>query len=537
MRNKLSILLIMMFLILGASQAQDTFTLTLLHTNDTHAHHLPDANGNGGVSRQATVVKQVREENPNTLLIDTGDRFSGTLFHTLYQGLDQQQLMNAIGYNVMTLGNHEFDGGDEVVANFISGLNFPVVVSNMATAGSLLEDLVLPYAILDINGEQIGIIGLIVAETPELASPSEILEFSFDYVDVANATAEELKEQGVNKIIVLAHVSYDEMMNFMTLFEGIDVVIGGDTHVLNSNSLSSAYAPYPITVEGADGNPIYYAQAGYYNTHMGRMDVTFDAEGIVTSAGGDAIWLTRYITPDPEVEEVVQELFAGIDDLIETPLGVFSDIDLEGRREVCRVEECSMGNLVADSVRFATNAQIGLANGGGVRASISAGELRVGNVMEVLPFANVVVSFSVNGATLKEILENGVARITLNENGEIMRFDSAGRFLQVSGLRYRYDPTMEVGNRITSVEIDNDDGTFSPLDLNTLYTVATNSFIYEGGDGFSMLPSKTIGAVTDGRYDYEALTEYLETLAFIDESLILGEPRITIENATLETIP
>lgn len=536
MRHKSLVLLILFLFVVGMSHAQETFRLTILHTNDTHASHLPDNNGNGGIARQANVVGQVRAQQPNTLLVDTGDRFSGTLFHTLYQGQDQQQLMNALGYDAMVLGNHEFINGDEVLAAFLRGLNFPVVVSNLTVASGVLEGLVAPYAVVEIGGQSVGVIGIVTADTPELARTGDALTFDRDYIGVVNATAETLTAQGVNKIILLSHVSYEEMQVVMKGLIGVDVVIGGDTHVYNSNTLRGAEGAYPIFVEGADGTRIAYAQAGANNLYMGRMDITFDAEGKVTNVGGDVIWLSRYITPDPVMEELVAELFAGVQDLIETPLGVTLDVELDGRRNVCRVEACAMGSVIADAMRFATNAQIGLMNGGGVRAGLAAGEVRVGDIMQVNPFGNTIITFSVSGAVLKEMLENGVSFIRLNDAGEVARADSAGRFLQVSGLRYAYDPKNDVGQRIVSVDVEVSEGMYEPLDPNAIYTIATNSFIYGGGDGFTMLPSKAFSAVVDGRYDYEILIDYLLVFAPFVQDTLSGEARISA-TVPIEAMP
>lgn len=514
--------------------AQESLTITLLHTNDTHAHHLPDNNGNGGVERQASVVNQVRAEVPNVLLIDTGDRFSGTLFHTLYQGTDQVAVMNALGYDVMTLGNHEFDEGDEVLANFISALNFPVVVSNLTTTGSVLDGLIVPSAVLDVAGQSIGIVGLIVAETPELASPSPQLQFDMDYVGVVNRATEALTEQGINKIILLSHISYWETLAFMPELLHVDVVIGGDAHVFNSNTLQGAYDAYPVRAENASGEPIVYAQAGYYNLYMGRMDVTFDENGVLTSATGDTIWLNRYIPKEGSIAGIVADLYAGVEDMAETPIGAFSDVAIDGERAACRVEECAMGNLIADAFLYSTGAQIAFVNGGGVRSSFQPGEIKIGDVMSAQPFNNVVVYFDVSGAVVLEMLENGVSRITLNDKGEVTRFDTAGRFLQVAGLRYSYDPTQPVGQRVSDVFVQNGDGTESPLDVNALYKVTTNNFMYEGGDGFSMLPSQAINAVLDGGYDYEVLIDYLLFLGVVTDANIKADvPRITVVNAPL----
>lgn len=165
MLKRLGLLLCSLLLVVGAvvsAQDEETFSLTILHTNDTHSHHEPNSNDDGGAARQASVVRQVRGEVENVLLLDGGDRFTGTLFHQQYRGQDNVQIMNAIGYDAMTLGNHEFDDGDDVLAEFIDGLNFPVVTANVDFSESeILAGKVEPYAVLDVAGEQIGVIGLV----------------------------------------------------------------------------------------------------------------------------------------------------------------------------------------------------------------------------------------------------------------------------------------------------------------------------------------------------------------------------------------
>ncbi len=183
MFRKLFFLIVAALFALPVLAQDDSFALTILHTNDVHAHHEPGSDGNGGAARQATVVQQIRAEVPNVLLLDGGDRFTGTLFHQQYRGQDSVQIMNAIGYDGMTLGNHEFDDGDEVLSQFVDGVDFPVVNTNIDFSGEpLLADKIPPYAILDVNGEQVGIIGLTTPETPFLSSPGAALVFNDDLV-------------------------------------------------------------------------------------------------------------------------------------------------------------------------------------------------------------------------------------------------------------------------------------------------------------------------------------------------------------------
>jgi len=516
-------------------QAQDEFRLTVLHTNDTHAAHAPNSAGNGGVARQAAVQKQIEAEGGNVLLVDAGDRFTGTLFHTLYLGADQVQIMNALGYDVMTLGNHEFDNGDDVLLEFLNGLSFPVVAANIDSSGNAaLDEKVSPYAVVEVGGRQIGVIGLTTADTQESSSPGEGIAFSDDYVGVANAAAAELTEQGVNIVILLTHTGVQVDFEMVAGLENVDVVVGGHSHTLLSN-LYKASESYPFAVETASGATVYYVQAGANNQYLGRLDLTFDAEGLASAASGDVIALSRYITPDEELDAIVTELGAGVEALRSKLIGASSAVDLVGDRSVCRIEECDLGNLIADGMRAEAGTQIAIMNGGGIRRDIPAGDITLGTILELHPFGNLISTFEISGADLVAALENGVSRIALNDQGQVERDGGAGRFPQVSGMRFSFDPTQEAGSRVVSVEVQQEDGSFVAIDPAATYSVATNNFVRTGGDGYSMFNDNAVNAYDYGRVDYEVTVDYLVSLGTIEASLVdPANPRITIVNAEVE---
>ncbi len=537
MLRKVHLLLVLLFITLlvvpFAAAQDDTFALTVMHTNDTHARHEPDGDGNGGVARQATVVNQIRAEVENSLLLDAGDRFTGTLFHTTYLGQDQVAIMNALGYDAMTLGNHEFDNGDQVLADFVAGLDFPVVTANIDFNASpeLANSGITPYVVLDVNGQQVGIIGLTTADTQNIASPGDSLVWSDDYAGVANAAAAELAGVGVNKIILLTHTGINVDNAFVGSLENIDLVVGGHSHTLFSNMTAGAAGEYPLEFTSPLDQPILYVQAGQYNQYLGRIDLEFDADGVLTGWDGDSIFLTRYITPEPLVDQIVADLAVEVNELSNTPIGATTDVFLTGDRSVCRVEECNLGNLIADSMRWETGAQIAIMNGGGVRADIDEGDITLGEVLTVQPFGNTISIFEATGADIIAALENGVSGITLNDAGQVSRGGAPGRFPQVSGLRFSFDPTQEAGSRIVSVEVLMEDGSFAPIDPEATYTVVTNNFVRTGGDGYSMFAENAINPYDFGRTDYEVTAEYMATISPITIGV---EGRITIVNAEVE---
>ncbi len=499
----------------GAVLAQDdeTFELTIIHTNDEHAQHDPNSAGDGGIARQAAVIAQIRAAVDNAILVDGGDRFTGSLYHQQYRGQDNAQLMNLLGYQAMTPGNHEFDDGPDTLAAFIDALNFPVVSANITVAeGNPLEGKMVPYAILDVNGQQIGVIGLTTAETPILSSPGEGVTFSDAYAADVQAVADELTAQGVNKIVLLTHLGYGIDVELASQISGVDVIVGGHSHTLLGNAYTAAEYPYPAEATSATGEPVVIVQAGGGNTlYLGRLDAEFDGAGLLTGWGGDTIFMSRFITPDPEIEALLTELAAPIEELKATAVGE-SAVFLVGDRAVCRATECNLGNLITDAMRAETGAQLAITNGGGIRSNIPVGvetpadvaldaaqTVTLGDVLTVLPFGNLVSTFSLSGADVLAALENGVSRIE----------DGAGRFPQVSGMRYTFDPAAEAGSRIVSVEVIGEDGSFTPLDLEAVYSVASNDFMRRGGDGYSVFAENAINPYDFGRPLDQVLADYI----------------------------
>ena len=461
------------------------FPLTIIHTNDVHSHDAPDQNGDGGISREANVVKQIRSGVKNSLLLDAGDRFTGTLFHVVYKGQDAAQILNLMRYDAMTLGNHEFDNGEATLAAFLKALKIPVVNTNIDFSQSkTLANMVKPYVIVNVGKEQIGIIGLITPETPTMASPGQLgdLTFGSDLAGITQKAVDELTAKGVNKIILLSHIGYDVDSDLATKVKGVDVIVGGHSHTLLSNTFKNAKDVYPVVTKSASGEPVVIVQAEAYLKYVGRLDVEFNDKGILTKWGGDTILLSRYINPEAGAEALVTRLTAPMVKFRTQKVGV-SEVRLEGDRKVCRVMECNMGDLATDAIRDKTKAQIVMINGGGIRSSIDKGDISMGSVLEVFPFGNLISTFKLKGEDVLVALENGASKIE----------EGGGRFVQASGIKYSFDATKPAGSRIVSAEVYNETAQkFEPLDKNASYTMATIDFMRSGGDGFTVFMDKAI---------------------------------------------
>ncbi len=506
---------------LTAGMASADYTLTILHTNDFHARFEPiskydgpcGAEDNtegkcfGGTARLVTAIAEARGRTNNSILVDGGDQFQGTLFYTQYKGQMAAEMMNKLGYDGMTVGNHEFDDGPEVLAAFMAAVDFPVLMSNAdVSAEPLLSSTLAKSTVIERGGEKIGLIGLTPEDTPELASPGDNVTFS-EPVAAVQGEVDRLTAEGVNKIIVLSHSSYavDQMVAANTT--GVDVIVGGHSNTLLSNTNERAEGAYPTMV-----GETAIVQAYAYGKYLGELNVTFDDAGNVTEAKGEPILIDAAVTEDAETVARVAELAKPLEEIRNTVVAEAADA-LEGDRAVCRVQECTMGNMIADAMLARVADQgidVALQNSGGIRASIDAGDVTKGEVLTVLPFQNTLSTFQVTGAVLVKALENGVSEIE----------EVAGRFPQVAGMTFTVDPAAEAGARVSDVMIGG-----APVDMEKVYGVVSNNFVRKGGDGYAMFKDAA-NAYDFGPDVADVASEYLAANAPYTPVL---EGRITIK--------
>lgn len=507
-----------------STKADELFSLTIMHTNDTHAHL-------DNVARRITVINKIRDEVKNSILLDAGDVFSGTLFFNKYEGQADLEFMNMAGYDAMVPGNHEFDKGPKVFAEFIKNAEFPFVSANIDYSqepelnylfvngiGKPAEKAkVYPAIMMEIDGEEVGIFGLTTEDTAFIANPGDKVVFQ-NYLEQAKATVEMLQQEGVNKIIALTHLGYNYDVQLAQQVEGIDIVIGGHSHT----QLNEAVVFNPTT------EPTIVVQANEYGKFIGRMDVAFDDNGVLKSWNSQLIEVDKkdangeFIFAENEAAAAkLAQLKEPIEELKKTIVGK-TDVNLDGERGNIRSKETNLGNLITDGMlskaKESVNAQIAIQNGGGIRASIATGDITLGDILTVMPFANNLVTLELTGEELLEALENGVSKV---EEGN-------GRFLQVAGLRFYYDRTQPAMDRVIGVEVKTETG-YVPLDLKGRYIVATNAFVADGGDGFESLKrAKDDGRMTELFFpDYDVFTDYLNKIGKVGSEYGQVEGRIT----------
>lgn len=496
-------------LALTAGMAMADYSLTILHTNDFHARFEPiskydsgcgaedNAEGKcfGGSARLVNAVKDARARSNNSILVDGGDQFQGTLFYTYYKGKVAAEMMNKLGYDAMTVGNHEFDDGPEVLRGFMDAVDFPVLMSNADVSKEpLLAGKLARSTVIERGGEKLGLIGLTPQDTDELASPGPNVTFS-DPVAAVQLEVNALKDMGVNKIIVLSHSGYVVDQQVAAGATDVDVIVGGHSNSLLSNTNERAEGPYPTMV-----GDTAIVQAYAYGKFLGELNVTFDDDGKIIEAAGEPIVIDGTVAEDEATKARIAELAGPLDE-IRQKVVASAGAAIEGDRAVCRVQECAMGNLIADAMLARVQDQgisIAIQNSGGVRASIDAGDVTMGEVLTVLPFQNTLSTFQVTGQTLIDALENGVSQIE----------EVAGRFPQVAGMKFTFDAAGTPNeNRISEVMVMKD-GAYTAIDPAATYGVVSNNYVRGGGDGYKMFRSAA------NAYDYgpdlaDVVAEYL----------------------------
>lgn len=510
-----------------------TWPLTVMHTNDTHAH-LAD------VARRATLVNQVRNEGGNSLLLDAGDVFSGDLYFTKWAGLADVAFMNYMGYDAMTFGNHEFDSGTAVLADFIKAAKFPLLTSNIdfsqdGNISPLLKPAttinthdakttdvagVYPYVILEVNGHKVGVFGMTTEDTAETSSPGKNVKFN-DATASASATVSAIEAEGVNVIIALSHLGYNRDKALAVAVNGIDLIVGGHTHT----KLDA-----PEVVSGAESEPTVIVQANEWGKFLGRVDLVFNDEGVVQTnrLSGSLLTVNDAVEEDAAARDMLKPYNDELEQLKTQVIGA-TTVKLNGERSDVRAKETNFGNFIADSLLYKAkllkNADIALINGGGVRESIDPGDITMGQLRKVMPFGNTLFVLDVTGQQLKAGLENGVSGAKLA--------DLPGKFPQVAGMRFKWDPNQPVGSKVYDIEIQTASG-YVPLNLTSTYRMATNSFVALGGDGYVSFAE----AIENGAYhedlgypDYEIFIEYVTgkggTIAPVVEGRIIEKAKST----------
>ena len=482
MKKLISLLAAAMMLITllaGAAFAEDaavdlTGHIVILHTNDSHGR----VDANLGFTRVAVAKERLEEAGAVVLLLDAGDTLHGLPFATVSRGESIVKIMNEVGYDAMVPGNHDFNYGADRLKELAGMAEFPVLAANVVNADetTLLEG----AAIIEKGHVKFGVFGLSTPETVYKTNPLNVGGLTFaDPIEAARKQVAALEAEDCTIIIALAHIGLDESSGVTSReiaeqVEGIDVIVDGHSHT--------------VLEDGLWVNNTLIVSTGEYIEAIGCIDIDSEGAAAATLLTGDDFGEADV---DAEVDAVIAEITTAQDELLNVVVGQTS-VELQGAREIVRTSESNLGNLAADAFRNATGADIALTNGGGIRDSIPAGDITKKQLVTVFPFGNYVVTMDVTGEQLTAMLENGVSRYP----------DADGRFPQVSGLSFRFDPEQPAGSRVFDVKVGGE-----AVDPAKTYVLATNDYIAIGGDEYPVGDNAVTG-------EFSAMEEIL--IAYID---------------------
>jgi 2',3'-cyclic-nucleotide 2'-phosphodiesterase (5'-nucleotidase family) len=542
------VLLLILFLILAplasaSAKVPDPVTLQFLSVTDWHAQLDPlsvTGIGNvGGAAYISTYWQMDRAANPNTLTLAAGDAyFASPPLSSFFDEEPAVYAMNLMGFDADTLGNHNFDKGLAPLQNLIDLAEFQYVAANLNNLDENLTG-VKPFEIFEIGGTKVAVIGIANPETPNLVFPGSLgtLEIT-DPVPAANKAKAQALAAGAKIIVAITHLGirgfdpatgepYGELIDFAYNVGGFDLIYGDHTDEQYSGIINNALV----------------VQAHTKGRTYARVNLTVDPRnGRIISRSAEFVTpLSDAVAPDSAIVAMLQPYRDALAPIFNTVVGestVFIPRSDSCGHSTGRLCESLVGNFTTDSMRLTYGTDFAITNSGGLRADLTCPTtdnptdfcppyapppypITRGQVLTVLPFGNVVVTLSLDGAMLKSFLERGVSAMP----------GADGRFAQVSGLCFTYDISAPEYNRVIEAVWQSADGscTGAPIDLTTAstYTLATNDFMAAGGDGYPVvMPWATTMDIMD-----QALADFISANTPISPS-IQGRVVCTSSGAT-----
>lgn len=574
--------------------APEITELTILHTNDQHSRldaetttlSLKNAASAtktvtvdlGGFARVKSAIDTLAAQSGNVLKLHAGDAITGDLYYTLTEGQADAAMMNTVCFDALTLGNHEFDGGNSKLVKFLDYLSAgscktltPVLSSNIKPAASdPLAARIKPHIIVERGGKKFGIIGVTVKNKTQNASRPDAGTVFDDEVTAVQNSINTLKGQGVAKIIVLSHQGYDEDKAMASKLTDVDIIVGGDSHtLLGPDSLKtvglSPSGSYPTAATNKDGAPVCIVQAWQYSYAVGELRARFSGdkidscsgqpriligstfkEGSVAAASADATAYASQIaaipalmvtTPSTSATDTLAP-FKTQKSAIGTQVVGAATADLCLRRVPGNKRDTSRSKLAgcntdADVVAHGGNIQqlvaqafldqgksfggadISLQNGGGVRVDIATGNITLDTVYTLLPFKNVLVRLTMTGSEVKSTLEDAIESV-ISSSGT-----GTGAYPYTAGLRWNVDMNQAKGSRVSNLQWKNASGNWVSFDMSATYKVITNDFTASGGDNYL-----TLKGVTGSRYENTYLDYADSFLQYVKKNPSLGKPAV-----------
>lgn len=460
----------------GVKKLAYTDTLVIVHFNDTHSQLLPVKKSEkvslGGVSRRRTLIKRIRTETPNVLVLDAGDINTGSIFSTSYKGILDIEMMNLIGYSLATVGNHEFDYGIAQFKKQVDLANFPFISANIIEKDTK-KPMFPPYIITNIAGTSIVIAGLLTSDTGVMNREVAEQLILKNEVKTVSYLINDLKLKETNDILImLTHIGYSMDLRLARKFPEIDYIVGGHSH-------SRILRPKP-----QNDTPTLVLQAGQWGENAGFLKI-FLNKGKPVSNYYRLIPVNKKIGNDPEIDKILAEKQAELN----------KEMDVVIAKADFQLDKPGLGNLIADSMAWKAKVAIAFVNTGGIRTSFPAGDVKVADIHKVSPFDNHLVVFKLKGSDLKRLFAKSLSGAYL--------YYSAAVKVRMKGSKF-------IEAKINGKDIDDD----------KYYKVAASDFIYGGGDGYSLLKPVAKDFYDTGFLCRDVLIEYVKKVGKINKKTI-----------------
>uniref|UniRef100_A0A224Y0Z6 5'-Nucleotidase n=1 Tax=Rhipicephalus zambeziensis TaxID=60191 RepID=A0A224Y0Z6_9ACAR len=531
--------------------------LTILHTNDIHSRILEsDKRGMqcneekrskkkcyGGVARIAYEARKLKKTARNVLFVNAGDFFQGTLWYSILRHKIVSAAMSQMGYDVVCLGNHEFDDGPEGLTPFLhrmKDVNVTVLGTNLDTSAEpSFRGIYLPKStVYTFDGHRIAFLGVVTTETITIAKPGRIK--ILPEIDSINREIDNLKRQGINTFVLISHVGFDVDQKIAAACPELDLIIGGHTNTFlykgDPPVDDKPEGPYPVVHKRPDGTHCLIVQDYRFGKYLGHLRMEINRSGVITHWIGNPLLLSQDIPQDKNILQSMMPYKKIVDDAIRKPVGS-TKVVLEADGKLCRYRECNSVNLMADSfLDFYANrdspfrgswsiVNAAVINGGIARDTIRQNSnVTLGDLLGAMPYDSDLVVMNMRGSELWDMFEYGVSDFTWYP-------DLNGKFLQVSGARVIYDFRQPNGRRVVSLKMlcaNCSIPVYKPVRRNMVYSIVTTSFITNGGDGFKF--GKSVTKHTEGVSALDVFSKYFTKTSPVktpedDRVIVLNLPK------------
>lgn len=485
---------------------QKDYELVVVHVNDVHGRAVAGSNDGMGYANIATIIEDLKKDKANkeVMFLDAGDTFHGTTFATLEKGASIAKILEKMNLRAMTLGNHDFNYGANRISELDKNFKFDMIASNVKYKNG--KEFTKPYIIENLDGMKVGIFGLSTPETLYKTNPKNVENLIIeDPIETSKKIVKELKDKGVNFIILLSHLGLDESTKVELRSDAVAKAVPEINLIIDGHS-------HTVLKEKSIVNGVAIVQTGEYSKNVGVIKIDADeiskgpygidyrliskneVVGKVNSAGIKE----GGIEENKELKSYIDEIKKEQSKITDKIIGK-TTVKLIGDRELVRTQETNLSDLIADAILWKSGADMSVTNGGGIRASIETGDITVGNVISVLPFGNYVVTKELTGKDIKDVLEHGFKDMP----------NSAGSLAQVGGISLTVDLNKSYGERVSNIKFKNG----KKFDLNKKYVVATNDFMAIGGDKYETFKGKKEIANYAGLD--EIVVEYINTKGII----------------------